>query len=112
MSLKEEQTYDLIIMDAFGDENCAPDIFYDPKYVSKLKQQLTSNGILVNKNLLLEFKLLGLKLGLIKRHVSLNLIKILILTKTSSASSFKDEINLSNFLLSTGEIYFINENFK
>jgi len=47
MSLNDQQTYDLIVMDAFGEGICAPDIFFNSKYVSKLKQQLTPDGIIV-----------------------------------------------------------------
>ena len=47
MSLNDQQTYDLIVMDAFEDGYCAPDIFYNSKYVSKLKKQLTPDGIIV-----------------------------------------------------------------
>jgi spermidine synthase len=46
MSLNEAQTYDLIIMDAFENGYCAPDVFLNSKYVSKLKEQLTSSGII------------------------------------------------------------------
>ncbi len=52
MSLDEKQTYDLIIMDAFAETFCAPDVFFNVKYVSKLKEQLTPNGILSVNTLL------------------------------------------------------------
>jgi spermidine synthase len=52
MSLNEQQTYDLIIMDAFGEGICAPDVFFNPEYVLKLKKQLTPDGIITVNTLL------------------------------------------------------------
>lgn len=45
MSLERNQKYDLIVMDAFESGYCAPAVFYNQKYVFKLKQHLTRNGI-------------------------------------------------------------------
>jgi spermidine synthase len=45
MSLPNKQKYDLIVMDAF-ETICIPDIFLNQNFVSKLKNQLSENGLI------------------------------------------------------------------
>jgi protein-L-isoaspartate O-methyltransferase len=54
MNLKGNQTYDLIVLDAFSDlteETCAPESFLSEKFILKVKEHLNANGVIAINSL-------------------------------------------------------------